>query len=133
LSTHRGLPKIGSFEGADSIRLSEYHQPKKYLMRTAASGLPDFFGSRIIGCDLWDVVETILQAIHQAAVKARTCSGERIESPQSILPFLNQLRPSQISQMPGCSRLRNLQNVHEVAHAELAVAQEMKDSQTRRV
>jgi hypothetical protein len=44
-----------------------------------------------------------------------------VEVPESVPPGEHEARPPQVGEMTGSSRLRNLQNVDDVTHAELTL------------
>ena len=59
--------------------------------------------------------------------------AEPVEAPEPLLAYLDQPCPMEVAKVARNSRLRQLQNRHDVAHAHLSVLQEMQDSEPRTV
>jgi hypothetical protein len=50
--------------------------------------------------------------------------------PQAISPSLDQPRATQICQMTGCGRLRNLENVDKIPYTKFSTQKQMKNAQS---
>lgn len=59
--------------------------------------------------------------------------GQAVVVPGALLPGLHQTRPLQVGQVPRDRRLRQLQDLEEVADAQIAVPQQVHNPQPRRV
>ena len=66
-------------------------------------------------------------------MKRGTGAGELVVRPQTLFSFHDQSGAAEISKMTGCGGLRNAQDAHDVANAELARQKQMKYAQSRGV
>ena len=93
------------------------------------SGFPSLFQSHDIPLENIHFVKTTLQAIDEASVEFSFRPRERIMLPQPISPDLDKPGVAQIGQMPRHLGLGQLQNIVNIADAELPPRQHMQDAQ----
>ena len=80
-----------------------------------------------IGAHLRHLTKAGAQAIEKSLVNATLGWRERIEHPQAVPSRRNQIRPSQVSQMPGGGRLRDTQGGHHVPDTELPAREQVEN------
>jgi hypothetical protein len=96
----------------------------------APPDLPEALGVRLQGGDL---PETAFEAREQALVEWPSGWAEGVVAPETIPPGANQAGTTQIGQVPGNPGLGDAKDFHDVPHANLRMADEMKNPQARRI
>lgn len=74
-------------------------------------------------------MEAAPQALQQVALKQCSGRSQFVEAPQPVLSRDDQTGPAQIGQMTRGLGLWDSENLHQVAHADLASQEQVKDSQ----
>jgi len=77
--------------------------------------------------------EARAQALEQLSVKRRLRRSEPVEAPQSIFTHFNEPRPAQVVEVMRRHRLGHFQDRDDVADTEIAILQQMEDSEPRAV
>jgi hypothetical protein len=103
--------------------------PKK-LLRAAAPSRPNLAGARGIGLDFRDLTEALPDAGKQVLLEIASGRGQRIESPEALLPCEDQSSSSQIRQVSRHARLGHLQNLDQVSDTHLSILKEIQDAQS---
>lgn len=74
-------------------------------------------------------METALQALHQVAVKCCVDWCQPIEIPEPVSSGEREAGSTQVSQVSWGRRLRHLEDLHQVTHAELSIQQQVKNAE----
>lgn len=103
------------------------------MHRTATAGLPELRSAFEVVTKLWHLAEAAAQAVHQLSVKRALGLRQCIEDPQSLLLSFDEPSRTQMSKMPRGGGLRDTQELHEVADAEVSLVKEVQDTQPSRI
>ena len=75
-------------------------------------------------------MKAIAQTLQKVAMKGGLGTCQLIVNPKSVLSCFHQSRSPQVTQVPRSSRLRDLQNLHQISNAHLTARQKTKDSES---
>ena len=73
------------------------------------------------------------EAFEQVFVERRIRFGQRVVIPLAILPRGHESRATQVCQVTRRRGLRDMQNVHEIAHAQFTAEQQVQNAQPRAI
>jgi hypothetical protein len=87
-------------------------------------------GAFRVGGDRGDIAETFVEAFHEIAMEWGSGRRQLVVGPQALLAFLDEAAAEEVGEVAGGLGLRNAEDGDDVADAEFATAEEMKDAQT---
>jgi hypothetical protein len=87
----------------------------------AATRFPNLSGPRSVGFEFRHFAEALGEALQQFPMERRLCRREAVMTPKAGLAGLNQIGLAQVGQVPGNTRLRGLEDFHDVSDAEFPV------------
>ena len=91
------------------------------LQRTAATGLTKLRGFFGIKPQFRHIVETPLETPKKVQMEGGFCFRELVVVPLSVFAGYDQSGAAQISQVTRCCGLWNVEDIHEISHAQLAL------------
>jgi hypothetical protein len=106
---------------------------KGWSARAAAAGAPQLGDLLRVVPNFRNRVKASFEALEQVFVERRIRFGQLVVIPLAVLPRGHESRAAQVRQVTRRRGLWNVQDVHEIAHAQFPVEQQVQNAQPRTI